>query len=57
MAYLVYTVGTLITALILWYLRRARKRGETCIGCPHAKACRSRGSCQCGNDSLHTDKF
>lgn len=24
---------------ILLYLRRAKKRGETCIGCPYAKQC------------------
>lgn len=24
---------------IVWYLRGAKKRGETCIGCPYAKQC------------------
>lgn len=24
---------------IIWYLVRAKKRGETCIGCPYAKQC------------------
>ncbi len=24
---------------ILFYLHRAKKRGETCIGCPYAKQC------------------
>ena len=24
---------------IILYLRRAKKRGETCIGCPYAKQC------------------
>ncbi len=24
---------------VLLYLRRAKKRGETCIGCPYAKQC------------------
>jgi len=24
---------------IVFYLYRAKKRGNTCIGCPHAKAC------------------
>ncbi len=23
----------------VWYLVRAKKRGETCIGCPYAKEC------------------
>ena len=26
-----------IAAGIIWYLIRAKKRGETCIGCPYAK--------------------
>ena len=28
---------------VVWYLRRAKKRGDTCIGCPYAKQCG--GSC------------
>ena len=28
-----------IAAGSLWYLIRAKKRGETCIGCPSAKQC------------------
>ncbi len=24
---------------IIFYLYRAKKRGETCIGCPYAKGC------------------
>jgi radical SAM protein with 4Fe4S-binding SPASM domain len=28
-----------IAAGIIWYLIRAKKRGETCIGCPYAKQC------------------
>ena len=34
------------------YLYRAKKRGEHCVGCPHAKQCGGK-SCNCGssNDS------
>lgn len=28
-----------IATSIIWYLLRARKRGEKCIGCPYAKQC------------------
>ncbi|MBE6712081.1 MAG: FeoB-associated Cys-rich membrane protein [Ruminococcaceae bacterium] len=28
-----------IVGSIVWYLVRAKKRGETCIGCPYAKQC------------------
>lgn len=34
---------------IIWYLVRAKKRGETCIGCPYAKQCG-------GNCSAHIKK-
>lgn len=28
-----------IAAGIIWYLLRAKKRGEKCVGCPYAKQC------------------
>lgn len=28
-----------IVGAIIFYLYRAKKRGETCIGCPYAKQC------------------
>lgn len=28
-----------IIAVIVLYLYKAKKRGETCIGCPYAKQC------------------
>ncbi len=32
---------------IVFYLYRAKKRGETCIGCPYAKQCGGKhGGCQ-----------
>ena len=40
----------LATAIIV-YLVRAKKRGETCIGCPHSKQCGSTG----GNCASKTD--
>lgn len=33
----------LILGLAGGYVYRSKKRGQTCIGCPHAKTCR--GSC------------
>ena len=32
---------------IIWYLIRAKKRGEHCIGCPYSKKCA--GKCSCDN--------
>lgn len=42
-----------IVAGIIWYLVRAKKRGETCIGCPYAKQCGGKcgGDCNCGSKS------
>ena len=39
-------VAAIVLAIIggiLFYLYRAKKRGETCIGCPYAKQCGSGG--------------
>ena len=33
---------------IVWYLYRAKKRGQACIGCPYAKGC----SGKCGGKDL-----
>lgn len=33
---------------IVWYLCRAKKRGQGCIGCPYAKGC----SGKCGGKDL-----
>ena len=32
----------IIVGSILWYLIRAKKRGEKCIGCPYAKECQKK---------------
>ena len=37
-----FIVAAIVLAIlggILLYLYRAKKRGETCIGCPYAKQC------------------
>ncbi len=48
---MVNVIAILILAVILGiaigYLYRAKKRGETCIGCPYAKQCGGKcSSCQ-----------
>ena len=42
-----------IVAAVSVYLYRAKKRGETCIGCPYAKQC---GGGSCGGHSRSTLK-
>lgn len=42
---------------IVFYLSRAKKRGETCIGCPYSRQCGSKGSaCECGGAAGNTGK-
>lgn len=38
-----------IVGAISLYLYKAKKRGETCIGCPYAKKCAGKCSGGCGN--------
>lgn len=39
-----------LVACIIGYLIKAKKRGQTCIGCPYAKQCGSNCSGTCGNN-------
>ena len=41
-----------IVAAVIVYIYRAKKRGETCIGCPYAKQC---GSGNCGGHHSQTE--
>ena len=46
---LIIAILALIAGAVIGYLYRAKKRGQTCIGCPYAKQCKkSGGSCSCG---------
>lgn len=37
--FIIVVVLLCIVAGIIFYLCKAKKRGETCIGCPYAKQC------------------
>ena len=45
---LLIIVLTVIIALAAWYVIRAKKRGQKCIGCPAAGACSQKGCSACG---------
>ena len=51
---IIIAILLLIAAGCVFYLYRAKKRGQTCIGCPHAKTCGSKGSCSCGDTKKET---
>lgn len=43
-----FIAGTIVASIIgaiIYYLVRAKRRGEKCIGCPYAKMCGGK----CGN--------
>lgn len=44
---LIVVIVAAIVALAGTYVYKAKKRGQTCIGCPHSKTC-GRKNCGCG---------
>ena len=44
---IIILILVLIIGGILFYLYRAKKRGETCIGCPYAKQCKGKCNGEC----------
>ncbi|MBQ7364370.1 MAG: FeoB-associated Cys-rich membrane protein [Clostridia bacterium] len=53
-------IPVLILVLLLGgaalYIYKAKKRGVTCIGCPHAKTCAHRGHCPSGASAEPKDE-
>ena len=47
---IVIAVLLCIALAIIAYLHKAKKRGETCIGCPHAKQCGGKCCSSCSVD-------
>ena len=37
-----------VLGLAAWYVVRAKRSGQKCIGCPHARECAKK--CACGTD-------
>ena len=44
---LILLVVAAVVALAGWYVYKAKKSGQKCVGCPHAKTCGSK-NCSCG---------
>ena len=42
---IIIAILALIVGGIVYYLYRAKKRGQTCIGCPYAKQCGDKCTC------------
>ena len=44
---LILLVVAAVVALAGWYVYKAKKNGQKCVGCPHSKTCGSK-NCSCG---------
>ena len=44
---IIILVVAAVLALAGWYVYKAQKSGQKCVGCPHAKTCGSK-NCSCG---------
>ena len=42
---IIVAVLVVVLGLAAWYVYKAKKSGQKCIGCPHGKSC---SSCNCG---------
>lgn len=47
--YIAIAVIVLIVGAAVFYIVRAKKRGEKCVGCPYAKQCGSSCSGKCNH--------
>ena len=47
--FIIVVILLAIAGSVSLYLYKAKKRGETCIGCPHAKLCGGKCSGSCGH--------
>ena len=44
---IIILVVSVVLTLAGWYVYKAKKSGQKCVGCPHAKTCGSK-NCSCG---------
>ena len=55
--YIAIAVIVLIVGAAVFYLIRAKKRGEVCVGCPYAKQCAGKcGGCSHAGADEKNDK-
>ena len=51
--YIILAIVGAIIGAVVWYLCRAKRRGNNCVGCPDAATCAARKGgrgCDCGCD-------
>ena len=42
---IILILAVIVGAILVYLYKAAKKRGESCIGCPYAKQCASKGKC------------
>ena len=53
--YIAIAAIVLIVGAAVFYIVRAKKRGEKCVGCPYAKQCGGRCNGGCGHAETSKD--
>ena len=53
--YIAIAVIVLIVGAAVFYIVRAKKRGEKCVGCPYAKQCGGNCNGGCGHTEAKKD--
>ncbi|MBR3964414.1 MAG: FeoB-associated Cys-rich membrane protein [Clostridia bacterium] len=43
--YIIIAIVAVIVGLAAFYIYRAKKSGQKCVGCPYAKSCGSKSCC------------
>ena len=53
--YIAIAVVVLTLSAAVFYIVRAKKRGEKCVGCPYAKQCGGNCNGRCGHTEAEKD--
>ena len=54
--YIAIAAIVLILGAAVFYIVRAKKRGDKCVGCPYAKQCGGNCGGGCANETKEKDK-
>ena len=56
---IIIVILAVVLGLAAWYVYKAKKSGQKCIGCPNGCSCSSKNAengCCCGCGGCHSDK-
>lgn len=52
---LIIAIILLLLGVAIWYLYRAKKKGNKCIGCPYGSTCCQKHCGGCGTKQPHSE--